>query len=187
MNVGFCLYDGMTLLDFAGAYDPITRLDRMGFMPMEWDLCAQTETVNSDGVTMDIDRIEPDLTEYDLVFLPGGLATRELIRDTDFIEWLQTARDCKFKTSVCTGSLLLGAAGYLDGRRATTHPTQFELLAEFATVVDDRVVHDGDVITGQGVSASIDLGLYLVELLSDGQTRTAIAEQMDYPYGPDKL
>ncbi len=183
MKVAFCIYDGMTVLDIVGAYDPITRLDRMEFVPLEWDICARTERVNADELDLGVDRIAPDLGEYDLVVLPGGLATRELRHDREFVEWIETAASCEYLTSVCTGSLLLGAAGFLEGRRATTHPNAFEILEEYAEVVDDRVVRDGNVITGRGVSSSIDLGLYVVELLSDAETRRAIATQMDYPYG----
>lgn len=186
MNVAFCAFEGMTALDFVGAYDPITRLDRMDFMALDWDVCAMTESVRSDGLTLDVDRIEPDLGEYDLVFVPGGMATRTLRHDDSFVEWLRTASDSEYVTSVCTGSLLLGAAGMLEGKRATTHPSAVDLLEEYAEVVDDRVVHDGSVITGRGVSSSIDLGLYIVEELSDRDTRRAIAEQMDYPYGPSR-
>lgn len=183
MNVAFCIYEGMTALDFVGAYDPITRLDRMEFVPISWDVCAQTETVGTNQLEFDVDRVEPDLGDYDLVFVPGGYATRDLRHDETFLEWLRTATNCTYLTSVCTGSLLLGAAGFLEGRQATTHPSEFDALAEYAEVVDNRVVRDGNVITGRGVSSAVDLGLYVVETLSDAETREAIAKQMDYPYG----
>lgn len=185
MKVAFCIYDGMTVLDIVGAYDPITRLERMDFMPLEWDICAQTERVSADEWDLGVDRVAPDLGEYDLVFLPGGFASRELRHDDEFVGWIETAASCEYLTSVCTGSLLLGAAGFLEGKRATTHPSAFETLEEYAEVVDDRVVRDSNVITGRGVSSSIDLGLYVVEVLSDAETREAIAAQMDYPYGED--
>ncbi|MFP4626274.1 MAG: DJ-1/PfpI family protein [Natronomonas sp.] len=187
MNVAFCIYDGMTVLDFVGAYDPITRLDRMDFMPLSWDVCAPTETVTANRLRLDVDRTAPDLSDYDLIFLPGGMATRELLADEGFLVWLQTADTCEYVTSVCTGSLLLGAAGFLEGKRATTHPHEFDALEAYATVVDDRIVHDDQIITGRGVSSAIDLGLYVVEELTDSETRDAIATQMDYPYGPELL
>lgn len=177
------MFNGMTALDFVGAYDAITRLDRMGFKSLDWDVCAHSEHVDSDGLRFDVDHLEPDLEEYDLIFIPGGYATRDLRYDESFLEWLRTAAPCKYLTSVCTGSLLLGAAGFLDERQATTHPNAFDTLAEYTEVVDDRIVHDGNVITGRGVSSSIDLGLYVVAVLSDIETRETIAAQMDYPYG----
>lgn len=185
MRLAFCIFDGMTVLDFVGAYDPLTRLDRMDFMPVEWDVCARSSSVSADELSLEVDQVDPDLGEYDLVFFPGGLATRELRHDESFLEWVRTADNCEYLTSVCTGSLLLGAAGFLEGKRATTHPNAFDTLAEYATVIDDRVVKDGNVITGRGVASALDLGLYLVELLADAETRAAIAAQMDYPYGRD--
>jgi cyclohexyl-isocyanide hydratase len=185
MKIAFCVYDGMTALDFVGAYDAITRLERMDIRTLEWEVCARGERVSANRLQFEVDRVEPDLGDYDLVFLPGGVGARDLRHDESFIGWVRTAANCEYLTSVCTGSLLLGAAGFLDGREATTHPAASETLAEYATVVDDRVVRDGNVITGRGVSSSIDLGLYVVGVLSDAETRSAIAEQMDYPYGED--
>ncbi|MGM0399622.1 MAG: DJ-1/PfpI family protein [Halobacteriota archaeon] len=184
MDIAFCAFDGMTALDFVGAYDPITRLDRMDFLSLEWDVCARTASVTTDGLTLDVDRVEPNLGSYDLVFVPGGMATRTLRHDDAFVKWIGTASESEYVTSVCTGSLLLGAAGLLQDKQATTHPSAFDLLEEYAAVVDDRIVHDGSVITGRGVSSSLDLGLYLVEELADREARRAIAEQMDYPYDP---
>jgi cyclohexyl-isocyanide hydratase len=87
---------------------------------------------------------------------------------------------------VCTGSLLLGAAGFLRGKRATTHPAAFEALRPHcARVVDDRVVDEGDVVTARGVASSIDLGLRLCERLAGAEVRERIALQMDYPYYKD--
>ena len=184
MRVAFCIYDGMTVLDFVGVYDPVTRLDRRGILPLDWDVCAPSRTVSADDLRLDVDRHDPDLGEYDLVVVPGGRGTRDLRHDDDFIEWIRSARSAAYLSAVCTGSLLLGAAGFLDGKCATTHPSAFATLAEYADVMEHRVVHDGSVITARGVSSSIDLGLYLVDVLTDADTRRVIAEQMDYPYGP---
>lgn len=181
MKIGFCLYDGMTALDFVGAYDAITRLKRMGFLDISWDLCARDASVSTNGLSLDVDRVEPSLGGYNLVFFPGGTKAGTLRHDESFIEWVQTAETCDYLTSVCTGSLLLGAAGFLEGRKATTHPTAFDTLTEYGEVVEDRVVQDGNVITGRGVSSSVDLGLSVVEVLADIETRQAIAKQMDYP------
>lgn len=185
MNVAFIIYDGITALDFIGAFDPITRLNTMDFMDLSWDICGQTSTATATGnVTFETDKLSPDLETYDMIFLPGGFRARELQTDDEFITWLETAESCRYKTSVCTGSLLLGAAGFLDGHTATTHPNATDLLADYCTVSDERVVHDNGIITARGVSSSIDFGLYLVELLTDAETRETIRTQMDYPYDP---
>ena len=84
--------------------------------------CSRERQVSDNGgLTIDADEITKDLGGFDAVFVPGGMATRRLKDDTSFISWLATARDAKYKFSVCTGSLLLGAAGFLRGKRATTH------------------------------------------------------------------
>lgn len=183
MKVGFVIYDGMTALDFIGVYDPVTRLKTMGFLPdLQWEVCAQSTTV-SDGTGL---RVTPTkkgdpLLGYDMVVVPGGYGSRKLMDDAGFIEWLKTARASKFKVSVCTGALLLGAAGFLKGKTATTHRTAFKELGRFcSSVVDRRIVDEGDVITARGVTSSIDLGLYLCEKLAGREAKERIRQQMDY-------
>jgi transcriptional regulator GlxA family with amidase domain len=104
------------------------------------------------------------------------------MNDKSFIEWLKTAEPCKLKGSVCTGSLLLGAAGFLKGKKATTHPETFSKLKRFcSSVIDQRIVDEGDVITARGVTSSIDVGLYLCEKLAGREVKEQIRKQMDYP------
>ncbi|UVT20535.1 MAG: DJ-1/PfpI family protein [Nitrospira sp.] len=184
MKTAFIIFDRMTMLDFIGVYDPLTRLKSMGLMPeFTWDICAMSEDVVDDKNL----RIEPSvvgrpLSGYDLLVVPGGLGTRELRHDRAFVEWIRTSEPVKLKASVCTGSLLLGAAGFLKDKRATTHPKAFKELREYcAQVVNDRVVDEGNVVTARGVTSGIDLGLYLVERFAGVEVRTRITTQMDYP------
>jgi cyclohexyl-isocyanide hydratase len=136
------------------------------------------------GLQFTPDRVGEPLDEYDLLVVPGGHGTDALENDAAFLDWLRTAAPVPLKASVCTGSLLLGAAGFLNGHRATTHPNATDALASYcAATAGDRVVDDGDVITARGVSAGIDLGLHVVRRLAGPAARAAIAEQMDYPYG----
>ncbi len=186
MKLALVIYDGMTTLDFVGFYDAVTRLKTMGFMPdLEWDVCATIREVREEkGLRLVADRVCGPFDAYDLVFLPGGVGSRALVSDADFIGWIQTAARCRYRVSVCTGALLWGAAGFLRGRRATTHPNAFKHLARYCErVVNDRIVNEGDVITARGVTSSIDLGLYMCEKLAGREARDAIARQMDYPYG----
>jgi cyclohexyl-isocyanide hydratase len=187
MTAAFVLFDGLTALDFVGAYDPITRLHSMGFREdFSWDLCTFRTPVTDDrGLRFTPDRVGASLDGYDLLVVPGGHGTDALQEDEAFLEWLRTAEPVGLKASVCTGALLLGAAGFLNGRRATTHPNATdELKPHCARVADDRVVDAGGVVTARGVSAGIDLGLHVVERLAGPDARARIAEQMDYPYGP---
>ncbi|WP_028580864.1 DJ-1/PfpI family protein [Desulfogranum japonicum] len=185
MKAAFIIFDQMTTLDLIGAYDPLTRLKSMNILPeFEWDMCSLTQKVADDrGLRFFPDTAGEPLGEYDLIFVPGGFGTRSLQFDTEFTAWIQTASSAKLKVSVCTGALLLGSAGFLAGKRATTHPIAFNELEPYCqSVVDQRVVDEGDVITGRGVSSSIDLGLFLVERLAGADARRRIAQQMDYPY-----
>ena len=185
MRLAFVVFDQMTALDFVGAYDPLTRLKSMNFRPdLAWDICARTREVADDrGLRFTPTKVDESLAGYDLIIVAGGYGTRALVADDGFIAWLKTATRCPLKTSVCTGSLLLGAAGFLAGRRATTHPGAYADLPQFgATVARERIVDAGDIITAGGVTAGIDLGLYLVERLAGAEVRARIARQMDYPY-----
>ena len=186
MNVGFIIYDGMTALDFIGVYDPVTRLNTMRFLPnLHWDVCARSMTVE-DGTGLGFlpSRVGESLHGYDMVIVPGGYGSRTLMEDAAFIDWLRTADPCRYKVSVCTGALLLGAARFLKGKTATTHRSAFNDLKPFcASVVDRRIVDEGGVITARGVSSSIDLGLYLCDKLAGHEVQERIRRQMDYERG----
>jgi len=130
LRIAFVIFEGMTALDFVGVFDSVTRLKTMGIMPgLQYDVCATIREV-SDGSHLRFiaDRVCGPFDGYDMVVLPGGFATRTLLEDADFIGWIRTAERCAYKVSVCSGALLWGAAGFLAGRRATTHPNAFAQL-----------------------------------------------------------
>ena len=186
MKVGFIVFDKLTILDFVGVYDAFTRLKTMNYVPdMSWEVCALSSEVEDDrGVTLKASHVDKPLDGFDVVVAAGGFGTRPLMEDQQFIGWVKTAEPCKLKASVCTGALLYGAAGFLEGLRATTHPNAFENLRPYcAEVLDERIVDEGAVITSRGVTAGIDLGLYLCEKFAGAEARAAIKKQMDYPYG----
>jgi cyclohexyl-isocyanide hydratase len=185
MKIAFVVFNGLTTLDFVGIYDPLTRLKSMGFMPdLGWDICGYTDIVKDDrGLVMFPTVIREPLQSYDLLVVPGGYGTRTLVQDKNFIEWIKTAEPCELKVSVCTGALLLGAAGFLKEKRGTTHPNAFQELKPFCqAVMDHRIVDEGNIITARGVSSGIDAGLYVVERLAGAEAKSKIAKQMDYPY-----
>ena len=183
MRTAFVIYDGMTTMDFIGVYDPLTRLKTMGFRAdFAWDVCAATPiVVDGTGLQLVPGRVGGSLAEYDRIIVPGGSGARLRAADPDFVAWLQTASACQQKVSVCSGSLLLGAAGFLRGRRATSHRgAQADLAQYCAAVLDERIVDEGEVVTVRGVTSSIDLGLYLVEQIAGAEVREKIRRQMDY-------
>lgn len=184
MRCAFVLFDRMTALDFIGIYDPLTRLRSMGILPaFEWRLCAVSSPVFDDrGLQFTPDVTGKPLDRFDLLVVPGGYGTRELQQDDGFLAWLRTGASIPLKASVCSGALLLGAAGFLKGKPATTHASVMRQLEPMcARVLSERVVDAGDVVTAGGVTAGIDLGLHLVQRLAGGEARERVARQMEYP------
>jgi transcriptional regulator GlxA family with amidase domain len=187
VKIAFVLYDGVTLLDFAGAYDPLTRLKTMGFVPgLEYITCARGEWIqSSEGMMLKPDSVSPDLSGFDYLVIPGGNGVMDQMKDKIFLSWLSVPPGSTVVAAVCGGALIIGAAGLLRNRRATTHPALRGALTNFAREVSgDRIVEDDLVITAGGVTAAIDMGLYLCERIAGREVREKIQKQMDYPYYP---
>ena len=184
LETAFVIYDGMTALDFVGVYDPLTRLQTMEFMPdFSWEICSfEKKNIKShSGLDFTVTSCSTELKTFDLVVIPGGKGTRKLIKQREFINWLAGAAGSDLIASVCTGVLLVGAAGLLKDKKATTHPGAYDLLTEYCQEVsNDRIVDEGSIITAGGVSAALDLGLYLCEKIAGLDVREKIARQMDY-------
>jgi len=181
---GFVAFDGMTLLDLVGMYDPISRIRTMGI-----DETSTCEIVGAnaakvwcaDGATITVDRVRPPLDEIDVLLVAGGHGTRALQRDLDVGTWLASFPKNRLIASVCTGAMLVGATGRLEGRRATTHASAMDNLADYGAVaVNERVVDEGQVITAGGVTSGIDLGLHVVERFYGAEARAKIAKQMEW-------
>ena len=158
MKSAFIVFNGMTVMDFIGAYDPLTRLKSMNIMSdFEWDICATApEVADEKGLRIIAGRVGQSLEGYDLIVAPGGMGTRTLQHDRAFVDWIRSAESVPLKASVCTGALLLGAAGFLQGKRATTHPNAYgELKPYCGSVVSERVVDEGEVVTAGGVTSAM--------------------------------
>lgn len=187
MKAAFVIFDQMTALDFIGFYDPLSRLKSMDLMPdFSWKICSFCDDVfDLQGLRFIPDELKMSLTDFDLLVVPGGYGSRSLQHNQEFIAWLKTAAPVPLKASVCSGALLLGAAGFLQGKKATTHPNAYTELSRYCDeVVNQRIVDQGEVITARGVTSSIDLGLYLAGKLAGRKAAEDIATQMDYPHYP---
>jgi cyclohexyl-isocyanide hydratase len=174
----------LTLLDLVGAYDALRRVPGMG-VDTEVRLTivgTAPEIVDESGLALRPDAVYADLAAFDFLFVPGGAGTRALMHEARFLEWLRTWGDARPAASVCTGALLLGAAGFLTHLRATTHHRALDLLRPLCreVVADRRVVDEGRIVTAGGVASSLDLGLYLVEKYWGADARRRIAAQMEY-------
>src|SRR3954454_14303510 len=166
MDIAIPLYDRFTALDAVGPYDVLSRLPgaRVTFVAAE---PGPLRTENG-MLAMVADKGLEDLPEPEVVVVPGGFGTRALLDDEQMVGWIQRAHESSsYTTSVCTGSLLLGAAGVLDGLEATTHWLELETLERFgARPSSRRVIEQGKVITAAGVSSGIDMALLLAARLA---------------------
>jgi transcriptional regulator GlxA family with amidase domain len=126
-------------------------------------------------------RVRPPLSGYNAIIVPGGHGTRELQSNMEFINWLKTAEPVPYKISICTGSLLLGAAGFLKNKTATTNFREYEALRPYCEKIStERIVEDGNVITAGAVSASLDLGLFLCNKWAGPHAAKEIRKRMAY-------
>jgi cyclohexyl-isocyanide hydratase len=183
MNLAYIIFNDMTLLDLAGVYDVVSRLKLLKFkQDLAWDICAFTDLVRDNhGLRIVPDKVRNDLSKYDAIIVPGGFGTRNLQNDEAFLDWLRMAKEVNYKISVCTGSLLLGAAGFLEDKKATTNFNDYEMLKPYCKeVIKQRIVEDNNVISAGAVSSSIDLGLYLCEKWAGKEATEKIKKMIDY-------
>ena len=183
-RIAFLVFPGLTVLDFVGGYDALRRVATMGIDPGVTHRIIGTESEIGDesGLVMRPDGMYEDLAPFDLLYIPGGFGTRALLKDARLVSYLKTWGAERPLASVCTGALLLGAAGYLTGLRATTHHRAVDLLKPYCreVVTDRRIVDEGRIVTAGGVASSLDLGLYLVQKFWGAPARERIAAQMEY-------
>jgi cyclohexyl-isocyanide hydratase len=177
------LYEGMTQLDFTGPHTVFSRLPAA-------EIIVASEpggAVSSDGgLTFAGTKRMAEIERCDLLFFPGGFAATDVINDAAFMEQVRRlASGARYLTSVCTGSLILGAAGVLKGRRAACHWAWRDMLSLFGAIPDAaRVVRDGDIITGGGVTAGIDFALVVAAELAGEDLAQAIQLGIEYAPAP---
>jgi transcriptional regulator GlxA family with amidase domain len=182
MEIAILLYDRFTALD---AVVPFQVLALLPGAKVKW-VATEARLVRSDSrLGMMADFALDDVTRPDVVMVPGGIDVRPVMKDERVLAWLRDVHTTTtWTTSVCTGSLILGAAGILRGVRATTHWSALDALRDLgATPVRKRVVFDGKVVTGAGVSAGIDMALRLAETIAGPEVAQAI--QLVIEYDPD--
>ena len=184
MKIAFVIYDGVTALDFIGVYDSLSRVKSMSFdKDLFIDICGLEHTIkDSTGkIAFNIEKVGYSLKNYDMVIIPGGLGIRRLMNDEHFISYIKTVNPEAQLVSVCSGSLLLGVAGFLKNKKVAANKKIFSCMTDYSCeVVDKRVMVDGNVITAEGVTAGIDLGLFLCGILYNKDIMYKIATQMEY-------
>jgi cyclohexyl-isocyanide hydratase len=183
LQIGLVIFPRVTQLDLTGPVQVFSSVPGAK-VHLIW---KRIEPVASDSVLV----LTPtntfvDCPQLDVICVPGGLGTDDMINDAEMLDFLRRqAKEATYITSVCTGSLVLGAAGLLQGYRAATHWTAMEFLAAFgAKPAKTRVCIDRNRITGGGVTAGIDFALTLVSIMVDRQTAEMIQLRLEYNPAP---
>ncbi|MFQ6090460.1 MAG: DJ-1/PfpI family protein, partial [Candidatus Bipolaricaulia bacterium] len=172
-------------LDFVGVYEVLAKLKQLEKGDLEVELIGtEAEVTCALGMRAVPHETYHGLADYDLLVIPGGRGVQALTHDGELLREIREFSQDHMICSVCTGALVLGAAGVLEGRRAATHHLYKEELQEYCEVVEDRVVQDGNVITAAGVSAALDLGLKIVALARGREVAERVAERIEYWRNP---
>jgi putative intracellular protease/amidase len=183
VEIAIPIFDGLTALDAVGPYEVLARLPdaRVRFLA---DSPGPKRT-DEGSLALMADGALRELPDPEVIVVPGGRGTRAMANDEELLAWLRAAHaGSQWTTSVCTGSLLLAAAGILEGLEATTHWLELETLGRYgARPVERRVVEQGKVITSAGVSAGIDMALVLAARIAG--EKVAYAIQLSIEYDPE--
>jgi len=184
MDIAIPIFDAITALDAVGPYEVLSRVPgaRVTFIAAQ----AGPKRTENGALALTADRTLGELTHPDVLVFPGGYGTRALMHDEETLEWVREAHtSTRYTTSVCTGSLVLAAAGLLDGLQATTHWLMLDLLAKHGAVpVSERVVQQGKIITAAGVSSGIDMALVLAARLAGPEIAQGIQLGIEYDPQP---
>jgi putative intracellular protease/amidase len=184
MQIAYLLYDRFTALDIVGPHEVFNSVpgNESIFVAEE----AGPVRNESDTLSLVADASIDEVTSPDILVIPGGFGTRALLDHEPLLEWIRDVHETStWTTSVCTGALLLAAAGLLDGVPATTHWLARELIAELgAKPVPERVVEHGRIVTAAGVSAGLDMALMLVQKINGDEVAQAVQLGIEYDPQP---
>ncbi len=184
MRIAIPLFDRVTALDAIGPYEVLSRLPgaSVHFVGVE----PGEKRTDTRALGLSADLALSDLPDPEVLVVPGGYGTRALLRDAELLGWVRSAHETsQWTASVCTGSLVLAAAGVLDGLEATTHWLEYDLLESLgARPVARRVVRQGKVITAAGVSSGIDMALTLSALIAGDDVARGIQLAIEYDPEP---
>jgi transcriptional regulator GlxA family with amidase domain len=184
MQIAYLLYDRFTALDIIGPHDVLNSVPGNESVFVAEN--AGPIRNESDTLSLVADASLDEVTSPDIVVVPGGFGNRILLEHEPLHEWIRTVHEnTAWTTSVCTGALLLAAAGLLDGVPATTHWLARDVLAELgAKPVPERVVQHGKIVTAAGVSSGIDMALWLVQQINGDEVAQAVQLGIEYDPQP---
>lgn len=183
LKIAVLVYDGYTAMDALGPYDVLACLPNASIRIV----APAAGLVRNERGDLKVEAEGLDAVERpDIVVVPGGRAHRQMMQDEPLLDWIREVhRTSTWTTSVCSGALILGAAGVLEGKRATSHWLRVPQLVDFGAIpVKERVVIDGKVVTGAGMSAGIEMALRLVGLIAGDEKAQMVQVMMEYDPQP---
>jgi putative intracellular protease/amidase len=184
MQIACFVFDGITALDIVGPYEVLQRLPDADVR----FVAKQAGEIRADNkfLALVADHGFDDVTNPDVVVVPGGFATRQLEKDVETLDWIRAVdAGSTWTTSVCTGSMLLAAAGLLEGKEATSHWASLERLREYGAVpTGRRVVEQGKYVTAAGVSSGIDMALHLASRIAGDDFAQGVQLGIEYDPQP---
>ena len=187
MRVGVFLFDGVEELDAVGVYEVLAKAKQL-HPPLDLTVrfrALKEQVTGALGMKFLAHDVRRDLADLDLLIVPGGPGRGDVVKDSDWLTSLLDFGTEKPVASVCTGALILMAAGLLAGRKATTHRNAMDELRGTAQVLNERIVEDGLVTTSGGVTASIDLGLHLLRKNFGPELAAEVADRLEYRENPN--
>jgi len=187
-TVAILLFDEIEVLDFAGPFEVFAVTDELSDHQLfrVVTVAPEQRAIRArNGLSVNPDHALADCPRPDILIVPGGFGTRALLNNQPVLDWIKASNaTAEIVASVCTGSIVLGRAGLLDGLKATTHHECFELLRTHAprtTIVEtDRFLDNGRILTAAGISAGIDMSLHLVARLHGAAIAEKTARYMEY-------
>jgi cyclohexyl-isocyanide hydratase len=183
LHIGLLVFPKVQQLDFTGPYDVFATMPGVT-VHLVWKNLESLQS--SSGLTLTPTQTFESCPDLDVICVPGGVGVDALMEDPETLAFIKhQASNAQYVTSVCTGALVLGAAGLLEGKRATTHWASHGLLEKFGAIpVKERVVRDGKLMTGGGVTAGIDFALTLISEIFDADKSQTIQLQLEYAPAP---
>lgn len=184
INIGILVFEKVEELDFIGPFEVLSYINKI--MPKAtnvWLVSEKEKMIQGyNGLRFLTDYTIDNCPKLDVLIVPGGQGRKMITENIKFLSFIKKRYDeLKYLSSVCTGSLILGATGLLKNISATTYHTAFEELSEMGVIVkNSKVVQDGKIITGAGVSSGIDVGLYLLSKLFDEATAQQVSDKIEY-------
>jgi len=184
INAGILVFDNLEELDFIGPFEVLSYVNKIKPDSLNvWLISADEKNIQGyNGLRFIADYTIDDCPPLDVLVVPGGQGRKTAMKNTKILNFIQSRyNELKYLSSVCTGSFIIAAAGLLKDRHATTYHTALDELSGMGVIVEkSKVVQDGKIITGAGVSSGIDVGLYLISKLFDEATAQETADKIEY-------